>query len=171
MRNVEVKNLKEYSLFSGLSTKELRLVSNIVNKTEVRAGSVIIGEGDMGDDLYLLEEGVVEIHKTLTIVTSKHEFGTKERTFIRLSGEDHCFFGEMSLFGSSVRSATVKAITKCTLFVLNDDDFHNLCEREPIIGYIVVTNIALMLSDRLRKTNEDVIKLTTALSLALSGEK
>ena len=55
------------------------------------------------------------------------------------------------------------------LDLIEGDDFLKLCDDHPKIGYIVVTNIALILSDYLRKTNDDVIKLTTALSLALSG--
>ena len=170
MSEINYKKLKNFnSLFKGLPDKELKFVSDIVKRKEVEAGSIIISEGDEGNELFLLEEGTVDIHKTLTIITSKHEFGTKERSFIRLSGEDHCFFGEMALFGSGERSATVNAVTKCQLLVIEGDDFLKLCDDHPIIGYIVVTNIALILSDYLRKTNDDVIKLTTALSLALSG--
>jgi len=171
MKSGEIKEIKEYSLFKGLSARELKLISGIVNKFEINAGSIVIREGDFGEDLYLLEEGIVEICKTLTLVTSKHDFGTKERTFIRLTGEDRCFFGEMVLLGNGERSATVKALTNCTLFEIKKDNFRYLCESEPRIGYIVLTNIALMLADYLRKTNEDVVKLTTALSLALSGEQ
>ena len=170
MSEINYKKLKNFnSLFNGLSDKELKLVSDIVKRKEVKTGSIIINEGDTGNELFLLDEGTVDIHKTLTFVTSKHELGTKERSFIRLSGEDHCFFGEMALFGSGKRSATVNAVTKCQLLVIEGDDFLKLCDDHPKIGYIVVTNIALILSDYLRKTNDDVIKLTTALSLALSG--
>jgi len=171
MKTVDVKHLKAYSLFNGLTDDEIKLMAEIVGMTEVETGTDIIQEGEVGDDLYLLEEGVVDIHKTLTIVTSKNDFGTKERSFIRLTGDQHPYFGEMALFGSGERSATVKAVTKCRLFVIKSDDFRRLCEKHPRIGYVIVTNIALMLSNYLRKTNEDVIKLTTALSLALSGTK
>ena len=171
MRNIPVKNLKEYSLFKGLSDNELKLIANIVEKKEIGSGSDIIVEGEIGDDLYLLDDGVVDIHKTLTIVTSRHDFGTKERSFVRLTGDIHPYFGEMARFGSGERSATVKAVMKCVLLVIKNSDFRQVCEEEPRIGFIVVTNIALMLAQYLRKTNEDVIKLTTALSLALSQEK
>jgi len=170
MSEISYKKLKDYdSLFKGLSNEELKLVSEIIRRKEVEAGSIIINEDGTGNELFLLEEGVVDVHKTLTIVTSKNEFGTKERSFIRLSGEDHCFFGEMALFGSGKRSATVNSVTKCKLLVIKEGDFLKLCDNNPKIGYIIVTNIALILSEYLRKTNDDVIKLTTALSLALSG--
>ena len=163
------EQLKAYALFQGLSDSDLNFVASLIKEKRVKTGSIIIQEGEVGGELFLLEDGIVDVSKTLTIVTSKHDFGTKERSFTRLTGEDHCFFGEMSVFRSSARSATVKAVTECTLFVINDKDFLELCERYPRIGYIVITNIALLLSEHLRKTSEDVIKLTTALSLALSG--
>jgi len=109
------------------------------------------------------------VFRTLTIVTSKHEFGTKERSFSRLSGDDHCFFGETGIIGRGERTATVKAASNCTLLVIDAKAFLNLAKVHPNIGYLVVTNIARMLAAYLRKANDDVIKLTTALSLALSG--
>ena len=169
MIEVSVQKLKDFSLFKGLSENELDRISKIVTTGEKEAGATIISENEPGNELYLLEDGVVDILKTLTIVTSRNEFGTQERSFIRLTGENHCFFGEMVLFGKKERSATVKAVTRCQLFIIKDSDFLSLCEQEPRIGYIVLSNIALILSDYLRRANEDIIKLTTALSLALSG--
>ena len=46
--------------------------------------------------------------------------------------------------------------------------FIAFCEKEPSIGFRIVLTISRIISSRLRKTNEDVLKLTTALSLALS---
>lgn len=169
MRTVDTKILSSFSLFTGLTSGELKLIAKLIKPVHFPPGKTIIRENDIGDELYLLEEGVVDIHKTLTVVTSKQEFGTKERSFVRLTGDDHCFFGELALFGSKERSATVQAVNECRLMVIDTDDFLRLCNSEPRIGYVVVTNIAVILSDNLRKTNDDVIKLTTALSLALSG--
>jgi CRP-like cAMP-binding protein len=88
---------------------------------------------------------------------------------MRLKGSDHCFFGEMVLFGNKERSATVRAVTSCSLYIIRDAEFLALCNKHPRIGYMVLTTIARILSDNLRKANNDILKLTTALSLALSG--
>jgi len=170
MGGISRNELKEFSaLFGGLSGDELKQVANIVNHKEYEAGVVIIAEGETGSELYLLADGVVDVSRTLTIVTAKHEFGTKERSFSRLSGADRVSFGELGLIGRGERTATVKAVTKCSLFTLSSEDFLTLAKSNPNIGYVVVSNIASMLAAYLRKTNDDVIKLTTALSLALSG--
>ena len=169
MSIVNYKKISDYKLFKGLSDDELKRVANIITRIERDVDSIIIREGDTGVELFLLEDGTVEVYKTLTIVTSKNDFGSKERSFIRLTADDHCYFGELALFGKGERSATVKAVTKCQLLDIIAEDFLKLCNEYPRIGYIIVTNVALILSDYLRKTNDDVVKLTTALSLALSG--
>ncbi len=170
MNEVKSQTLKEFeTLFRGLAETELRSITKIISRKKAKAGSLIISEGDDCNDLYLLEEGVVDVYRTLTIVSSRHDYGTKERTFSRLNGDSHCMFGEVALIGGGTRTATVKAVTECSLLVLNSNDFMKLCKSQPNIGYIVTNNIALVLVDYLRKSNDDVIKLTTALSLALSG--
>lgn len=169
MSGSPVERLRAFSLFRGLDDDELHIISKIIRVREVDAGTVVFSEKDAGNELYLLDDGVVDISKALTIVTSRQDFGTKERSFVRLSGTDHCYFGEMALFGSRERSATVRAVTKCRLLAIGDGDFLAVCENNPRIGYIVMTNIALLLSGHLRRANEDILKLTTALSMALSG--
>ena len=46
MKFGEIKEIKEKSIFKGLSARELKLISDIINKFEVNAGSIIIREGD-----------------------------------------------------------------------------------------------------------------------------
>lgn len=169
MSGIMTEKLREFSLFSSLCEDELAFVADIVRTCSIEAGTVIISENEQGSELFLLEDGVVDVQKNLTIITSHTEFGTKERSFVRLAGTDHCFFGEMVLFGNKERSATVRAVTPCRLHVIRDTDFLALCNAHPRIGYMVLTTIARILSDNLRKANTDILKLTTALSLALSG--
>ena len=44
-----------------------------------------------------------------------------------------------------------------------------LFEKDPDFGYKVIRNIAQTLAERLEKANQDILKLTTAFSLALQG--
>ena len=78
MSGISYKKLSEFdTLFNGLSSSDLKLISDIVIRKEVEAGSIIIQEGESGSELFFLEEGIVDITRTLTIIASKHEFGTK----------------------------------------------------------------------------------------------
>jgi CRP-like cAMP-binding protein len=92
----------------------------------------------------------------------------RDKSLNRLTADEHAFFGEMALFGPACeRTATVTAKTRCTIAVLSREKFFRLTETDNEIGYRVLMNIVAILSDRLDKTTKDVLKLTTALSLAL----
>ena len=59
--------------------------------------------------------------------------------------------GEMSLVDRGPRSATIRAIQDPTIVqVIRHQDFHNLCDQNHRIGYIVMCNMAADLSFKLR---------------------
>lgn len=162
----DVDFLKTVTLFDGLTHGQVQQIATIVHKEEMPAGQPIIQEGETGDRMYIIQEGTVEVSRTLTMKLTRRDFGQKEKTFIRLSSG--FFFGEMALLENDVRSATVTTVTDCKMFVILRDDFNPLCENFPEIGYKILRNIAKTIAGRLRRTNQDVLKLTTALSLAMT---
>lgn len=75
----------------------------------------------------------------------------------------------MALIENDVRSATVIALTECKLLELKKDRFHELITKNPQMGIKILFRLSQMLSQRLRKTGEEVVKLTTALAISLEG--
>jgi len=88
---------------------------------------------------------------------------------IRLKAEDGVYFGEMSLLESDPRSATVTSLSDCRLLELYQKDFLELVRNDPAMGLKLLLRLAQLLSRHLRKTNQDVVKLTTALAISLGG--
>jgi CRP-like cAMP-binding protein len=154
-------------LFQDLEEGEIHQVLNHTMPQNFPAGDVIIREGEPGDSLFIMATGEVEITKQLTLVLD--EDTPKERVFIRLNAENGVYFGEMALLENETRSATVTALTDCSLLELNQKDFLNLIETNPAMGVKLLLRLAQVLSRHLRKTNQDVIKLTTALAVSLGG--
>ncbi len=154
-------------LFQDLDDRELEQVLSRTLPREFPAGLVIIQEGDPGDSLYIMVSGEVEITKQLTLVLD--EDTPKERVMIRLKAEDGVYFGEMSLLESDPRSATVTALSDCRLLELYQKDFLELVQKDPAMGVKLLLRLAQLLSRHLRKTNQDVVKLTTALAISLGG--
>ena len=97
----------------------------------------------------------------------REDFQDRDKVLTKLSAEDHAVFGEVALFEQGKRTATVVARTDCILLEITRNDFLRLGEENPRIGYKITRNITQLLCSRLRKADEDTIKLTTALSLAL----
>ena len=154
-------------LFQDIKEDELHQVLNRTSPREFSAGEVIIQEGEPGDSLFIMQAGEVEITKQLTLVLD--EDTPKERVMIRLNAENGVYFGEMALLENETRSATVTASTDCALLELHQKDFLDLIDQNPAMGVKLLLRLAQVLSRHLRKTNQDVVKLTTALAVSLGG--
>jgi CRP-like cAMP-binding protein len=164
----EVAFLKEISVFADLTTEEIEKIIGIMKEINVPEGSVIIQEGDVGDSMYIIMDGSVEVSKTLTMKIDGQGFEEKEKILTRLSAGDHIIFGEVGLLEENVRTASVIAVNNCNLREIKKEDFQKLADKDPRMGFKIVKNIAQLVCTRLRKADEDTIKLTTALSIALS---
>ncbi len=160
--------LRRVGILQDLSEGELAGVLRIAERLEIKAGAVIMKEDEPGDEVFLFTEGQVDVTKNLTLKLGREGFGRAEKSMTKLKAGQASVFGEMSLFGPEPRSATVTAAADCVLYRIHRADFSALCEADPRAGLKIVRRIAEVLGSRLRKGNEDVLKLSTALSIALS---
>jgi len=168
MRKIDLSFLRKIPLFVGLADDKLEMIKRIIKEKTVDAGSVIIKEGTHGTEMFILLDGEVEVSKSLLLKIAGRGMDQRDKSLIRLTGDDYAFFGEMALFDSNAeRSASVTAKSKCVVAEITQEDFFKLTESDHEIGYHVLKNIVTIISNRLDKTTKDVLKLTTALSLAL----
>jgi NADH dehydrogenase len=75
-------------------------------------GETVFDEGDVGDSLFMILSGRVEVRK---------HFGAEPRV-VRTLGPGE-YFGEMALLGSHPRTATTRALTPLDVLVLPGSDF------------------------------------------------
>ncbi|MBT8491035.1 MAG: cyclic nucleotide-binding domain-containing protein [Deltaproteobacteria bacterium] len=165
----EISLFKEMKLFNNLNEEKIQKVLGICTKVSFPEDTIIMQEGTTGDTMYIILEGIVEVVKTLVLegmdLDEDEKIGNK--VFTKLKAEDHPVFGEISLFEESRRTATIKTLSDCTFYEIKKDDFLRLAEQDYELGYHIVFNIAKMVCSRLRKADEDVIKLSTVLSIVL----
>jgi CRP-like cAMP-binding protein len=164
---LETAFFQKIYLLQDLTAEEIKVTLSHARPREYPAGAVIIQEGEPGDSMFIMCQGEVEITKQLTLVLD--EDTPKERVMIRLKSEDGVSFGEMALLENEVRSATVTALSPCRVLELFREDFLHLVHEDPIMGVKLLFRLAQLLSKHLRKTNQDVVKLTTALAISLGG--
>jgi CRP-like cAMP-binding protein len=162
-----IGHLSETVLFNGLTAEQVRKVLTISRKVIFNKNDVIMEEGQIGDAMYIILEGTVQVIKTLTLKGVEEDSDGKNKVFTRLDAQQHPVFGEIALLEESERTATVMAVTDCVFYEIRKDDFLRLAESDYELGYRVLLNLARIVSTRLRKVNEDAIKLTTVLSLVL----
>jgi CRP/FNR family cyclic AMP-dependent transcriptional regulator len=161
--------LQETALFMSLSAKEIGKVLEIAREVKFAEDDIIMKEGDFGDTLYIIRKGTVEVVKCLTMEGMEDDDRAmeKNKVFTRLDESQHAVFGEIALLEDTKRTATIRAITDCICYEIRKDDFLRLAEEDNQLGYRILLNLARIVSARLRKADEDTIKLTTALSIIL----
>ncbi|MBC7907655.1 MAG: cation:proton antiporter [Rhodospirillaceae bacterium] len=101
--------------FGELPPGELSQITRLLRPLLALPGEVIVRKGDVGDAMYFIASGAVEVHLSPAPV--------------RLgSGE---FFGELALITRSPRSADVVSLGFCSLLVLDAPDFEALLQASP----------------------------------------
>ncbi len=161
---------KEVPLFKGLSESQIKKIIKKMIRQKIAAGDFIIHEGDKESSLYILIKGEVEISKSLVLPQWIQSGQKQEKSLLRLSEKHRPFFGEMAMFSDQPeRSASITAVTPCTIAVLSLESLEAVINDDPVTGMIVYKNIASVLAARLIKANKDILKLTTAFTLALEG--
>ena len=99
-----------------MSDEDFNQLSSSVTKRQFKVGETIIKQGDKGDSMFLVTEGVVQV-----IIEDPKG---KEIIIDNLTiGE---VFGEMTLLTGSKRSATVKAIRPVVLFEISKEVFEKV---------------------------------------------
>jgi CRP-like cAMP-binding protein len=140
--------LKTVSLFSGLSDHQLQRLIDISEQEVYDDGDIIIKQGAEGDKLYFINEGQVEI-----LVRRRAEEPERSQVFL---GRGQ-IFGEMALIDMGKRSATVRCSQDQTVLrVIDSEAFTRLCSSDTAIGYLIMRNMAMDLSFKLRHRNLDL---------------
>lgn len=125
--------LKSIDLFSQIPGEDLARVALIASEIDFEPGELVMNEGEMGDSMYLILEGRVEVLKGETEVAS---LGAKE-----------CV-GEMAILDSEPRSATVRAEVPTRALKVEREDFYDLLNERLDIA----RGIIKVLCRRLRHT-------------------
>ena len=107
-------------LFSQLTMQEFIDVAVVLERRSVKAGTVIVREGDPGDSMFIVSTGeadatVEDNGKTVKV----HNF------------KDGDFFGEMAVLSGEPRNATVTAVKNTELLELSRDNLHKIFSKHP----------------------------------------
>ncbi len=159
--------IKDLPLFVGLDEAQLRSVAAVLRSRRVASGVPIFSEGERSSSVYILTAGSVGTSKRMGLAAQGPDEPSRQKTLVHLGAPQ--FFGEMGLLTDLVRSATITTEGECEILELTRTDFERLVAGDALLGYRLLRNIAVVLSERLRRTDLDVLKLTTALSLALGN--
>jgi len=119
--------LKKISLFSLLTSEQLDAVARIMSERWVEDGAYICRQGEVGDELYIVYRGAVEV--------VRESGGAEEVVFLAREGDA---LGEMAVLGDIPRTASLRARGNAELLVIAGTQFHDLLRQNPEMSIQVI---------------------------------
>jgi CRP-like cAMP-binding protein len=102
----------------------------------IPGGEYVFREGDLGTEMFIIQEGEVHILKKL---------GTETRVLTRLEKGD--FFGEMAVLENVPRTADAYAVRETKLIAINGSRFDEMIRRNPEISVRIMRKYSRRLRD------------------------
>lgn len=124
--------------FSGLDASRIAEIAALLKSYRAVTGEIVVREGDMGESMYFIASGQVEVHARTGVFTLK-------------AGD---FFGEIALIDQCPRTATVKALTRCQLLILDARDFSRFVAGYPHLLETITATARRRQDGEARKTED-----------------
>ena len=134
--------LKEIEIFSDLSPAELAAIATVTKELNYPEDRTVIKQNDVGDTVFLVVDGEVEVIKEKT---------DGDEMVIATIGEGDAF-GEMALLDSEVRSATIRTTKSSRFLIIHQQEFKETAMEYPRIAL----KICKVLSRRIRNLHSQI---------------
>jgi CRP/FNR family transcriptional regulator, cyclic AMP receptor protein len=129
-----IEHLAKIPLFTSLSRKELALLAKLCDEVTVRAGKVLVKQGTVGYECFVIVEGEALVERDGRGITN---LGAG------------AYFGELALLDKGPRSATVTAATDMTVLVMGPREFTSALDAIPNLSQKLLASLAR----RIRETD------------------
>ena len=144
------EKILEFKIFEGVSLEELDAILDISEEKLYQAGEVILEESSFGtdSDFYVILQGNVKVELQASRMNSDDKLS--KRLAVLKSSE---VFGEIGLLKNRRRTAKVSAYSDLNVLKINQKKLFQLFIYNPRLGYIIMKNLAGILSDRIMDMN------------------
>lgn len=123
-----------------LTADQWRVIAPFLTRHEIRAGDLLVKQGDADRTMYFLEQG------SLQIFVTGGPPGSNRIAILRAGS----VVGEPGLFGDSPRMANVEAMTPCTVWALRGPRLEELAQRQPALVLELLRTAGGVMATRMR---------------------
>jgi CRP-like cAMP-binding protein len=159
---VDFRRLRRFELFATLRDPELAEIARHGRELSVPAGATIIRQGQVGEEVYLLEDGLIKVYR-------------ERRDDIQMLAliDSPAVFGEMAIVTPErIRTASVKALTELRLIVIPVKVMLVFLRRFPLLRHQLQEILARRVFHRFaRSLRRDSESAARAGSLLLPSEE
>ncbi|HET7685643.1 MAG TPA: cyclic nucleotide-binding domain-containing protein [Candidatus Limnocylindria bacterium] len=137
-RDEKLELLKRVPLFAGLGGRELERLGMLADEVDLKAGRVLMRQGERGDQMFVIIDGAVDVERDGTVIAR------------RGAGD---ILGEIALVDGGPRAATVTLASDARLLVVGRREFHSLMDEFPEVRLRILETLA----QRIRRAEPEEI--------------
>lgn len=131
--------------FTGLDAQEVQEMALLTRLCTYPAGHILCQEGAYEEIFYILARGSAVITKNAGLQEGER--------LLRVAGRGD-LIGEMALIQNAPRSATVRAVTECSVLEMSKGDFETMLRRSPAMAI----NLIRTTVERIRENDQSAIQ-------------
>jgi CRP/FNR family transcriptional regulator, cyclic AMP receptor protein len=146
MMRAPVEVLQRVPLFADLTKHEVHTIAQLFKERRFSRGETVVKEGSGGAAFFVIGSGQATVF-----------IDGKERATLK-HGD---YFGEIALIDEGTRMATITASTELVCYGLTYWDFRPLVEKNGVVGWKLLQQMAKML----RATRQEAHELENALAV------
>jgi len=126
-----VERLRTLPLFSCMTDEQLMAVARIVSETQKSAGTYLCRQGELGQELFIILGGDVEI------------VARSDGKTVRLRASHDQVVGEFALLADIPRTADLRALTNVHLLVISGVHFRALIREYPAVAENIIRQLVM----------------------------
>jgi CRP/FNR family transcriptional regulator, cyclic AMP receptor protein len=151
---VDRQFVADIPIFRGLPDDVISRIVEVCRVVQLPPEAELMKEGELAHGMFVVREGELEVCKR----------GRNGHEFCLATLKPGDCVGEMALIDIQPRSASARALTPVTLYVVDQTEIARLCERDLNAYALLVLNIAREISRRLRVADQVLVDMGVAVS-------
>jgi CRP/FNR family transcriptional regulator, cyclic AMP receptor protein len=120
--------LSDIEMFRDLSDRDMSELERVTTMTSVQRGRVFYRPEEVGEVLFLLKEGRVQLYR----------ISPEGKKLVIATLGPGTLFGEMALLGQQMHNTFAEALDDCLIYVMSRADLERLILNKPSVGLHVL---------------------------------
>ncbi len=145
---ISLEDMKRIDFFADLTEEELENLRYLCEERSYKKGDLIFEEGSSAEYLYVLKEGKISIDIKVT--------GDRYLSVLTLSRFAEPF-GWSALIPPYRFTASVRCVEDTRVIAINGKELKKLIEEDYRMGFLIMSRIAKLISDRARSARLQLI--------------
>ena len=156
----DIEVLDKTSIFADLPIQKKRRLLRLLHRRYYKPAEIVFSVGEPGVGLYIVCEGEVGV-----FIPDPHQPEEEKRETQIATLKEGEIFGDVALFATHIRTATIKALKPTRLLGMVRPEFLNLLKQDPEMGGDIMLRLLTLLSKRLEFTNHQLLEAKNEINM------